>query len=342
MKTNTDFAKYISLFLSDYLPYHRNVSVNTIKSYTDTFIQFISFMRNKEQIPVEKLTLEMLTKENVVNFLQWIKDERKCSNATRNCRLAAICSFVQYLQYEDICRLSTWQQILSIKPIKTEKQSVNYLTVDGIKLLLEQPDITTEKGRRNLAMLALMYDTAARVQEIISLTPDNVRIDSKPYTIRLLGKGNKARIVPLMEEQACHLKSYMQEHRLFNHEKKQHPLFYNSRYEKLTRAGVTFILSTYVQMARLIRPEYIPCRVSCHSLRHSRAMHLLQSGVNLIYIRDILGHCSIQTTDIYARADSKQKRKALEEAYINMSPNADNDNIWEQDKNILDWLKSLK
>lgn len=342
MKTDTDFARYVSMFLSDYLPHHRNVSPNTIKSYTEAFVQFITYMRDDRKTPVEKLTLDKVNKENVIGFLGWITGKRGCGNATRNYRLAAICSFAQYMQYEDVGRLSNWQQILSVKALKTEKRTINYLTVDGIKLLLEQPDTETVKGRRDMAMLALMYDTAARVQEIVDLTPDNVRADSKPYTIRLVGKGRKSRIVPLMEEQVRILKCYMDEHRLHEPEKRMSPMFFNSRKEKLTRAGVGFILDGYVQKARRIHPEIIPDKVSCHSLRHSKAMHMLQAGVNLVYIRDILGHTSISTTDVYARADSKQKREALEKAYVGVAPNDKKERIWEKDKSLLEWLQGLK
>jgi site-specific recombinase XerD len=205
-------------------------------------------MRDVQHVPIEKLTLDYLNKGNVLRFLQWVKDGRKCSNATRNYRLAAICSLAQYLQYEDIGHLSVWQQILSIKALKTEQRSINYLTVDGIKLLLEQPNTSTCKGRRNLALLALIYDTAARVQEIIDLTPDCIRIESRPYTIRLTGKGRKSRIIPLMGEQVDLLKNYMEEHHLLRPENRAHPLFYNSRHEKLTRAGISFILHTYVKL----------------------------------------------------------------------------------------------
>lgn len=342
MKTSTDFAKHLSRFLSEYLPHHRNLSPNTIKSYTDTFIQFISYMRDEKKVPVERLTLEYLNRDNVIAFLLWVKGSRKCSNATRNYRLAAISSFAQYLQYEDVGHLSNWQQIINIKALKTEKRNINYLTVDGIKLLFEQPDTTTMKGRRDLALLALMYDTGARVQEIADLIPDCVRIESRPYTIRLTGKGRKSRIVPLMDEQVKLLRGYMLEHHLHTPEKRLHPLFFNNRQEKFTRSGITFILHTYVAMARTVNPEIIPQTMSCHSLRHSKAMHLLQSGVNLVYIKDILGHSSIQTTDIYARADSKQKREALEKAYIDVTPESKGESLWEKDKNLLDWLQCLR
>ena len=119
------------------------------------------------------------------------------------------------------------------------------------------------------------------------------------------------------------------------------PLFFNTRGEKLTRAGVTYILKTYVNLAKKQYPGLIPEIVSCHSLRHSKAMHLLQAGVNIIYIRDLLGHVSIQTTDIYARADSKLKREALEKAYVDLVPENAKTREWEKSQNLLEWLKSL-
>ena len=207
--------------------------------------------------------------------------------------------------------------------------------------MLAQPDITTWRGRRHLAILSLMYDTGARVQELADLKVDSVRINSEPYTIRLFGKGRKARIVPLMKEQVAILREYMKENNLDNDNKASHPLFYNSRHEKLTREGITYILSLYADLARKDAPHLIPTRLSCHSLRHSRAMHLLQAGVNIVHIRDILGHVSIQTTDVYAHANSKAKREALEKAYIDLNPNLNSDREWERNKDLRDWLRSL-
>ena len=341
MRTGTDFAKYLSKFLSEYLPYERNMSSNTVASYRDSFVQFIGYMKDVETIRVERLTLDVITRQRVLDFLSWVQKERNCGIATRNHRLAAIHSFMSYLQYEEIHHLDEWQRILSIKAMKDEKKSINYLTTDGIKLILDQPDITTRNGRRNLALLALMYDTAARVHEIIDLTPESLKIESSPYTIRLFGKGRKSRVVPLMEEQIVILKRYMDENHLFENGKLKHPLFFNSRHEKLTRAGVTYILNTYVGMARQVTPSLVPCTISCHTLRHSKAMHLLQAGVNLVYIRDLLGHVSIQTTEIYARADHKQKREALEKAYTNLIPEKAKECEWEQNQDLLDWLKGL-
>ena len=337
----TNFAKYISDFFAKYLPGDRNVSHNTILAYKDAFVQFITFMKEQKGIAVQKLTLEKITKETVIDFLDWLQHTRHCSNGTRNNRLAAIRSFLNYLQYENPERLFEWQKIMSIKVKQHEKKSINYLTTDGIKLLLEQPDVSTRNGRRNLALLSLMYDSGARVQEMIDLTSSSIRLDS-PNLVKLVGKGRKARMVPLQEEQIVFLKKYMQEVHLLEPHANQYPLFANTRSEKLTRAGVTYILKTYADQARKINPAIIPETISCHSLRHSKAMHLLQAGVNLVYIRDILGHVSVQTADIYARADSKQKRDAFEKVYVEMKPEKSKDKSWEKDDTLLEWLKNLK
>ncbi|MQY77618.1 MAG: tyrosine-type recombinase/integrase [Bacteroidetes bacterium] len=263
----TDFAKYLSAFLTSYLAGERNYSPNTILAYKDTFVQFITFMKERKNIEVQRLTLESITKDVVIDFLDWIQENRHCSNATRNYRLAALRSFFSYMQYENPERMYDWQKILSIKVKRHDKQSINYLTVDGIKLLLEQPDLSTRNGRRNLALLALMYDSGARVQEIIDLSPSSVRLDN-PSIVKLVGKGRKARIVPLQEEQTVFLKKYMQENHLLEPSANQYPLFSNYRREKLTRAGVTYILNTYVDLARKINPGIIPEKISCHSVRH--------------------------------------------------------------------------
>ena len=174
MNTGTDFAKHLSKFLSEYLPHERNMSPNTVSSYRDAFVQFIGYMKDVQKIKVEQLTLDTVNRQRVLGFLYWVQQERSCSIATRNQRLAAIHSFIYYLQYEEIHHLAEWQRILSIKAMNDAKKSISYLTTDGIKLLLKQPDITSGNGLRNLALLALMYDTGARVQEIIDLAPESL------------------------------------------------------------------------------------------------------------------------------------------------------------------------
>lgn len=336
----TDFAKYLTRFFTEYLVGERGASSHTIRSYSNTFTNLLVFMDEQINIGADNLTLDHFNRNMILRFLDWLQTSKHCANATRNQRLAALHSFFRYMQYEDVKRIGLWQEILSIKVKRQEKRSVNYLTIEAIKLLLEQIPTNIRIGRRNLALIALMYDSGARVQEIIDLSPSSLRLE-KPSHITLQGKGNKKRIVPLQEEQVTLLQAYMKENSLDMYANNQRPLFANNRGGRLTNAGITYILNTYAVMARLLKPELIP-EISPHTLRHSKAMHLLQAGVNLIYIRDMLGHVSIQTTEIYARADSKQKRNALESAYIDIIPNAGSLGSWEKDAKLKSWLKNLQ
>lgn len=334
----TDFSKYISDFLSRYLTSERGASINTINAYRDTFVLLLTFIEKQQQIKLEKLMLKHIDKNTIVAFLDWIQSERNCGVSTRNLRLAAIHSFYRYLQYQSLDDIYQCQKILSIKSKKLPNQTMTYLSIDGIKLLLQQPDTTTKKGRRDLALLSLMYDTGARVQEVIDLTPSMLHL-GKTSTIKIIGKGNKARLVPMLDAQTIHLRSYLKEFQLGSPVAKLHPLFTNSRKEKLTRFGVNYIFQKYVKMVIEVDQTIIPEKVSCHSLRHSKAMHLLQAGVNLVYIRDILGHVSIQTTEIYARADSKHKRLALEKAYVDVNPGEEP--TWVNNENLISWLRKF-
>jgi site-specific recombinase XerD len=338
--TTTDFAKHLTAFFTEYLIGERGASSNTIRSYSETFGLLLNFMDEHEHVKADNLRLEHFNRKTVLDFLDWLQENRGSGNATRNQRLAAIRSFFSYLQYEDVKHLARWQEILSIKVKKNERRSVNYLSIEGIKLLLEQIPSNTDKGRRDLALISLLYDSGARVQELIDLTPASLKME-KPYCITLFGKGRKKRIVPLQEEQMRLLQRYMEENRLNLPALNQRPLFANSCGRKLTNSGITYILNVYVHNARMLRPDLIPDKISPHTLRHSKAMHLLQAGVNLIYIRDVLGHVSIQTTEIYARADSKQKREALESAYVDIIPNNTADRSWEKDPQLKVWLKNL-
>lgn len=336
----TDFAKYLTKYFNEYLILEKGASHNTVRAYANTFTLLLVFMEKIEHIKADKLSCAHFTKDVILRFLDWLQNNRKCGTSTRNQRLAAIHSFFKYLQYEEPKQLAQWQDVMSIKIKKSIQKSVNYISVDGIHLLLQQISTDTKEGRRNLALIALLYDSGARVQELIDLAPASLRLD-KPYCVTLCGKGNKKRIVPLMEEQVILLRNYMKENCLNEPASNQRPLFSNNRGGKLSNSGITYILNIHAHNARMLNPGLIPDKISPHTLRHSKAMHLLQAGVNLIYIRDILGHVSIQTTEIYARADSKLKREALEAAYINVIPNFPDERSWERDSQLKEWLMNL-
>ncbi len=338
----TNFPVYLDAFLNKYLPEVRNCSENTFKSYCDTFSLLLLFIRDKELINAEILTLEDFSHTLIERFLAYIEQERGCSISTRNVRLAAIHSFFRYLQYEHPSFLLEWQKILGIPFKKVSHRIMNYLTPEGMHLLLSLPDQKTEIGRRDLALLSLMYSTGCRVQEVCDLTPGSLRF-SKPYLIRIIGKGNKTRQVPLRDDQVLILKNYMSEHGLLEISANKYPLFPNKHGNRLTRQAVTKILEKHTLIARKQRPDLIPDIFSPHCIRHSSAMALLQAGISLIYIRDLLGHASIRTTEVYLRNESKQSREALEKAFQNVVPSlTDEENTWERDQGIIAWLNSFK
>lgn len=271
-------------------------------------------------------------------FLQWLEEVRRCCIATRNQRLAALHAFFQYAQIEKPERILFCQQIMSIPFKKCGKALVNYLNADILKRILSQPDSTKKQGRRDRTLLVVLYDTAARVQELVDLVVGDIRLES-PGVIRLHGKGNKQRQVPLMGKTSQLLSDYLSEKCLNQPGKESHPVFFNSRFQPMTRAGIAYILNKYVDMARKVDGNGIPQHVSPHVFRHTKAMHLLQANVNLIYIRDFLGHVDVSTTEIYARVDSEVKRKVLEKAYMQV---VDEERpSWNEDEDLMSWLQKI-
>jgi integrase/recombinase XerD len=333
----TDFAKALSDYLSLYLPGQRNVSPNTIKSYRDTFKLFLMYCKQGCGLCIEHLCLQRIDETLVVGFLLWLEQDRKSSIATRNQRLACIHGFCRYMQIEDPVGLLSYQKILSIPMKKAPKPTVHYLTPDALKLILAQPDLSKASGRRDLTMLSTLYDTGARVQELVDLSVRDVRLDHPPI-LTLTGKGRKTRQVPIMANMESLLRQYMTETHLLQNGMQDRPLFVNRQRGKLTPQGVTFILNKYASRARALS-SIIPDKVTPHLFRHTKGMNLLQAGVNLIYIRDLLGHVDISTTEIYARADTEMKRKALEKAYPDLV--ATDLPQWKQDEGLLAWLSSL-
>ena len=214
---------------------------------------------------------------------------------------------------------------------------MNHLTPDALKLILDQPDSSTINGRRDLTLLCVLYDSGARVQELVDLKLKDIRLNHPPV-LTLTGKGRKTRQVPIMSNTEALLKQYIGETFSTQNEQQDYPLFFNRQRRKMTRAGISYILDKYVSQART-KSSIIPCKVTPHVIRHTKAMLLLQAGVNLIYIRDFLGHVDIETTEIYARADTEMKRKALENAYPDIVGN--NLPNWQKDEALLTWLARL-
>ena len=333
----TAFAKYLTQFMVNYLVGEKGYSRHTVSAYRDTVILLLLYMRQVHGLGAEHIDFKHLTRDRVVGFLDWLEKDRGCSASTRNSRLAALRSFFRFLTYKYPDYIGEWQSILSIKIKKSPTPTVIYLNAEGIKLLLCQPDTSKKKGRRDQVLMTLMFECAGRVQEIADLVPSRINF-GKPMLLRLNGKGNKTRLVPLCEQVAKLLKGYMQENGLLRDKATDYPLFDNGRGEKLTRMAIAAIIRKYSNMARSTAPHLIPVGVSPHSLRHSKAMLLQQNEVNIVAIRDFLGHSSVTTTEIYARIDNRLKREALEKT--SFVPES-SEPPWQSNKGLLAWLESL-
>jgi site-specific recombinase XerD len=337
--SETDFAQYITGFLSRYLPGQRNLSKNTISSYRDAFKLFLVYCESEENLKIKKITIADITPELLMRYLAWLERVRRCKIATRNQRLAAFKSFFHYVVGVDPKHLLLYQRILGLPIKKSPRPTMSFFSPEGLHRLLRQPNIATKNGRRDHAMLVLLYDTAARVQEIIDLAVRDIRLE-QPATVVLHGKGRKTRIVPISVKTASVMENYLKERGYIGGTGfLDFQVFTNNRNCKLTRAGVAHILARHVKSMSTKDSHFVPKSVSPHSLRHSKAVHLLRSGVPLIYIRDFLGHASVKTTEIYTKVDAEQTRKALEGAYE--VPSQDEIPAWEDNKSLMSWLSEL-
>lgn len=227
--------------------------------------------------------------------------------------------------------------ILKIPSLVSPAPPTQYLTPENLKHLLSMPDTSTRKGRRDLVLLTVLYDTAARVSELVDICMRDVRLGF-PAVITLHGKGGKIRTVPLMTQTVELLRSYIAENHIDVRCNPDMPLFWNGSRHKLTRSGITYIVQKYADMARETSSG-MPSKMSPHVFRHTKAMHMVQANVNPVYIKDYLGHADISTTEVYARADNEAKRAALEKATAHLDlPMASH---WEQDAELIEWLFSL-
>lgn len=332
----TDFAVFLRRFLTTHLAGLRGCSPRTIASYRDTFKILIVYFRDDRSIPPEKLTLDRIDAATITGFLDWLESGRHNSIATRNQRLAAISSFYRWMQSQDPTRMACCQDILAIPAKKQAQSAVNHLTVEQTRLLLAQPDRSTRSGRRDATLLAALYDTGARVQELADLAVRDIRLEA-PAMVALTGKGGKTRHVPLTDNTAALLQTYFAEHGLDRPGHDDHPVFFNQRHSKLSRGGIAWIIGKY--QTKTADPTLVNADISPHTLRHSKAMHLYEAGIPLPYIRDILGHVDLSTTEIYARASTEAKRRALEAAYSDIV--TDDLPEWNHDPGLLNWLANL-
>lgn len=323
---NNSFSSLLNSYLTNYLVIQRNMSFNTIRSYKCTFKLLIRYITDVKNIPIKNINFDIINRELIIDFLDYIENETNASIRTRNQRLAVIKSFYAYVKDANPEQLINIQQILTIKCKKEIKKEFDYLTKDEINTFLNSIPTNSNKGIRDYTLLMLLYDSGARAQEIINLKVEDLRLDSNPV-VRLFGKGNKYRTIPITNNTRDILLKYIEINKLNTNS----ILFSNPKDNYATTKMITHIIDKYSDVTnKNIHP---------HTFRHSRAMHLLEAGVNLIYIRDFLGHNSIETTEIYAKTNENIRRNAITNAY-NFDISKDL-NDWTTDEKLLKDLLNI-
>ena len=326
---NKSFAEYLNLYFTEYLTNQLNASSETIKTYKQVFKSLINYITNIKEIEIRKLNFDIITKELILDYLHYLEDNKHNSIKTRNLHLAVIKSFYQYIKLDNPTLVLNIQNILNIRTKKTSSKLREYLTIDEVDKLLSSINTKTRKGRRDLVLLSVLYDSAVRVSELINIKLMDLRLDNNP-TLIVLGKGRKYRTIPLMENTKNLLIQYINENKFLN----TSYLFSNAKGEILNVRTIQLMLNKYLKLSNCDK------HISPHSIRRTRAIHLLEAGINVVIIKDILGHASITTTDIYVKDCEELKRKAIKEAYSNVFDNVEVTS-WNKDENLLNKLLSL-
>jgi site-specific recombinase XerD len=330
-------ARAVHAFFSEYVPELRGLSRHTLLSYRDTIALLLRFIAKSRNADPSSLDLEAISPELILKFLNYLEQERHNKISSRNVRLAAIHAFFRYVAIHTPERIEQVQRILGIPFKRTGTRTIEYLEYEEISAVLESIDRNDHVGRRDYALLALMFNTGARVQEIVDLGVCDLQLDA-PFQVKLLGKGRKTRICPLWPQTALVLKQFISESHVDL--RSNAAVFRNQRGDRLTRFGIRYILTKYCKQAAGQCPSLVGKRLHPHSMRHSCAIHLLKSGVDLPSISHWLGHASMNTTNRYATADLEMKRQTIARASPptgSLSPPPS----WRQDASVLEWLESL-
>jgi site-specific recombinase XerD len=307
--------KLVHDFLRVYLPSQRRASEHTTMAYRTTLNQLLGFVKERYGIGFSDITIGMLGKETVVDYLDYVERHRHCSIRTRNHRLACIRSFFEYAASMEATLVYRAAELRKI-PLKKPESSatVEHMSEEAVKALLEEPDISTAKGLRDRFLMILLYDTGARIQELLGIRIGDVQLGSTPIVL-LHGKGNKVRTVPIMQRTAEHFKEYVAKLHDPMPDLDSH-LFFAGRKDarhKMSDDNVRKLLRRYSSQARK-KCRQVPQNAHPHLWRHSRAMHLYQHGMDLTLVSQWLGHSDPSTTLIYAYADTEHKRRAIGEA----------------------------
>lgn len=331
MRDNTSIGPWVRRFLLEHLVTDRNLARNTQLSYRDTLVLLLPFMSKARGKAVDRLTVDDLSPSVVRSFLEHLEKERGCSGATRNLRLATIHSLAKFIAMHSPEQVAWCAEVRAVPFKKTAKPTLPYLDKPEMDALLMNPDVGTKLGMRDYALLLFLYNTGARVDEAAHLRVGDITWGSSP-AVRLVGKGNKTRWCPMWPRTADILEPLVAER------SSQDFVFLNRLHQPLTRFGIYNLVRRAVTQAGQALPSLAAKRISPHCVRHTSAVHLLRSGVDINTIRAWLGHVSLNTTNIYAEVDLEMKAKALAQCDL---PNEAATKPWHADAGLIGFLKAL-
>jgi integrase/recombinase XerD len=337
----TELGRALVRFFQQYLPTLRGVSVHTIRSYRDALVLLLQFLARDTQRSIEGLAIADINADRIGRFLKCLETERRNAIVTRNARLAAIHTFARFLAAEHPEHLETLQRVLGI-PFKrgAREAPIEYLEKSEIEALLDSIDRTSWSGRRDYALFALMFNTGARVQEIVNLRVRDLRLDP-PYQLKLQGKGNKVRVCPIWPRTAQLLRELIREQSSSVQDLSDRPVFTNRHGSAMTRFGVRYLLRKHLAVSSKSAATLANKRIHPHSLRHTTAIHLLKAGVDFATISHWLGHASLNTTMRYARADIDLKRQALAQVFPEVLAPPKGGVYLFNGADLRDWLRRL-
>ena len=333
-----NLGRLLRYFLLDYLSSQRNATSNTVRAYRDSLKLLLVFCATSKKCSVAELAIGAIDRSIVLAFLESIELDRGNSVITRNLRLTAIRSFFRCVSNSLPEEVERCRLILSIPVKRADTDVVDYLSVEEINAILSQVPTTTPLGRRDDALLRFLYNTGARVQEAVDVRASDLRLET-PASVRLRGKGGKERLCPLWTDTIARIYTILQEMKV-DTQSRDH-VFINRSGKQLSRFGVRYILSKYVNLAANQCPSLARKNVHPHTFRHTTAMHLLQAGVDLSVIKNWLGHVNLATTHSYIEIDLEMKRKALS-ACNPMAESQDLKHLIEKNEDVISWLDSLK
>ena len=305
-----EISKYISLFLREYAPNHLTESQHTLRSYETALTLYVGFLEETGVTP-EIFSASSFEKKRIEEWIVWLSKTRGCSPDTCNNRLASLRVFLKYMASRDVKYMDISNEASSIKPKKHKKRKVDGLSRNAVKTLMAEPDATTIMGVRDLTFMILLYATAIRLDEALSLQIKHVVLKEKAY-INVIGKGNKLRTIYLLPKAVAHLKQYIE---LF-HGTTPDPeafLFFSKikgHYSKMTQAAIAKMLKKYAVSAHQKNSE-VPLDLHAHQFRHAKASHWMEDGMNIVQISFLLGHAQLQTTMIYLDITTEQEAKAM-------------------------------